>query len=113
MGLELRGLLLDLVPDFAVEEHEGREAFFRHLCFFCRGGGVWAQFRSQLAGRFVAPGAAGAACSGSQRLDVLLMLQRTQCGVQKGVSGLAGALFWAGSQTLAACKTLGIDADFV
>ena len=30
MRLELRGLLLDLVPDFAVEEHEGREALFRH-----------------------------------------------------------------------------------
>ena len=34
MRLELRGLLLDLVPDFAVEEHEGREALLGHLCLF-------------------------------------------------------------------------------
>ena len=84
MRLELRGLLLDLVPDFAVEEHEGREALFRHLCFFCRGGGVWAQFRSQLAGRFGAPGAACAGRSLSQPLAVRLMLQFTQCDVQQG-----------------------------
>ena len=30
MRLELRGFLLDLVPDFAVKQHEGREALFRH-----------------------------------------------------------------------------------
>ena len=30
MRLELRGLLLDLVPNFAVKQHEGREALFRH-----------------------------------------------------------------------------------
>ena len=93
MRLELRGLLFYLVPDFAVEEHEGREAFFRHLCFFCRGGGVWAQFRSQLAGRFVAPGAACAGRSRSRPLAIRLMLQRTQSGVQKSGQRASGAFF--------------------
>ena len=30
MRLELRGFLLDLVPDFTIKQHEGREALFRH-----------------------------------------------------------------------------------
>ena len=30
MWLQFGGFLLDLVPDFAVKQHEGREALFRH-----------------------------------------------------------------------------------
>ena len=64
-------------------------------------------------GRFVAPGAACAGRSRSQPLAVRLMLQFTQCAVQQGGQRGPGAIFCAGSQELAACKTLGIDADFV
>ena len=111
MGLELRGLFFYFISDFAVKQHEGREALFRHGCvtsterrgnvlirllaslMTSRRGALVARraaraferlFRRQLAGWFLAPGVAFAACSRSLPLDVRFMLQRTQSGVQQG-----------------------------
>ena len=93
MRLELRGLLLDLVPDFAVEEHEGGEALLGHGCVAVRVGGVRRCFARSLAGRFLAPGVAFAACSRSPPLDVRVMLQYTQSGVRRGGQRASGAFF--------------------
>ena len=118
MRLELRGLLFYFVSYLTIEEHEGREALFRHGCvtsterrgnvlirslaslMTSRRGALVARraaraferlFRRQLAGWFLAPGVAFAACSRSLPLDVRLMRQRTQSGVQRGaVRGSAG-----------------------
>ena len=108
MGLELRGFFFYFVSDFAVEEHEGREALFRHrlasrlasrqrvnslarvggdvserrLSPAVRGAGVRRLFRFTARGS-LAPGAAFAARSRYQRLTNDLMCQTTQRGGQR------------------------------